>query len=645
MKRKNNKTGGIAVFLLIIMLSLLMVISLFVNLSGIYAGKNIAEETFEAAGRSVLAEYNKELYLDYGIFGVSTYADQIERNLFIYANQSLQSKIGDKSLDPINLNIASINADLTSHSLLNINTFESEMSKQMKYRVAVSYFTELQKNAVSLRESSFTLSIIEASMDIFSAAKEVDKLGMEIVDISKSIIDYEKILISTSNLSGTSSIKSTLLLSRKLKSSYQKLILSLDGISVECTKFKSAVEKFNSFIQMNANEEKGVASQRIVDQIDRLIDIMNGFSKENLGKTSLKIESNIKTLNVVINKCNEAIKNAAKQENISVNITPYLLKYSSFEQILAFIIPNMDINSDVNKKKRISSEKSKISSRINLNVLKKGRVLKNEAIINSLPSTEYYKQDEFTVFNLENLNIFRENFKLSEVISKDILVSEYILVYLKNNQDKDRIKLDTFFNNEAEYILHGSFSDNQNLQYFKASFIGLRTSLNLIHIYSDSVKINQVRALALAISPTPWEALTEFLIASSWAAVEASNDLDIIENGGKVTLIKTNLDWKIDFTNFAKGKVIKGNKTENKFGLNYREYLRLFLLLENREKKIIRVMDIIQINMKGRYSEKFSIKESYNGFEAHAVILKNEVLPFYEVFGIKEFEIHQIQRY
>ena len=70
-KYKNKgKNGSIAVFLGIILISMLVIVSLFINLAGLYAGRSMAESSFTAAGRAVLSEFDKELFNDYGIFGL-----------------------------------------------------------------------------------------------------------------------------------------------------------------------------------------------------------------------------------------------------------------------------------------------------------------------------------------------------------------------------------------------------------------------------------------------------------------------------------------------------------------------------------------------------------------------------------------------
>lgn len=54
-------------------------------------------------------------------------------------------------------------------------------------------------------------------------------------------------------------------------------------------------------------------------------------------------------------------------------------------------------------------------------------------------------------------------------------------------------------------------------------------------------------------------------------------------------------------------------------GNNYVDYLRILLYLEDREKKLLRCMDLIQLNMKGCYNRSFDLKEYYGGFRFVAV--------------------------
>ena len=211
---------------------------------------------------------------------------------------------------------------------------------------------------------------------------------------------------------------------------------------------------------------------------------------------------------------------------------------------------------------------------------------------------------------------------------------------------------DTFFINEVEYILIGSYSDKDNYNGVRNQLFLMRTGLNLAHIYSDSNKKSEVAALAEVLTPGPAAILTQAVIAGIWSAAEAENDLRRLEDGKKVPLIKSSVHWAISIENAvwpeAKQEIIELQETlekngeqenlelgkslharkkssgymepQNKSGSEYEDYLRILLFLENSEIKLLRCMDLIQMNLKGSYHRDFDLKYLYGGFEFEAVI-------------------------
>ena len=50
-----------------------------------------------------------------------------------------------------------------------------------------------------------------------------------------------------------------------------------------------------------------------------------------------------------------------------------------------------------------------------------------------------------------------------------------------------------------------------------------------------------------------------------------------------------------------------------KEGLNYDEYLMVMILAMNENTRLLRIMDLVQINMKYRYYKDFNMMEYYIG--------------------------------
>jgi len=259
------------------------------------------------------------------------------------------------------------------------------------------------------------------------------------------------------------------------------------------------------------------------------------------------------------------------------------------------------------------------------------RELKNQAEINSLPSSgnvsngidisaitaAIMSSDEF-------INKFTRNFK----------VNEYIMSHFKYSVGGGKEK-ETMFRNEVEYILYGKMKDKDNQSRFRTDFFIIRSALNVFHIVNSQEKSEAVKALAALFSPAPWVWVA---IIGAWGAAEAENDARRLLAGEKVPLFKDDSEWALgldmainvmciyddegEITNVeATSKSINGYiSPRSDAGLSYADYLRLFLFFEKRETKLLRTMDLIQLNLRGTYYKDFLVKNHYTGFSLTAVV-------------------------
>ena len=262
------------------------------------------------------------------------------------------------------------------------------------------------------------------------------------------------------------------------------------------------------------------------------------------------------------------------------------------------------------------------------------RELKNGAEINSLPSRGNVSNgidiDAIISGGVPSLE------KIINAGTVNFKVNEYILSNFKYGVGGDKAR-DTFFRNEAEYVLYGNLKDKDNVARFRSDFVLLRVALNIAHIYSSPEKRSAVAALAEAFGPVAAPA-ADVAITAVWATVEAENDARLLLAGKNVALIKSDRNWAIDLKAAVRAKKIRDDdgevigadvtpknvkgciSPESDDGLAYRDYLRIFLYLEKKETKLMRVMDLIQLNLRGSYYEDFLIKDHYAGFSLAAVV-------------------------
>ena len=240
-------------------------------------------------------------------------------------------------------------------------------------------------------------------------------------------------------------------------------------------------------------------------------------------------------------------------------------------------------------------------------------------------------------YSLMDIDVFEEQITAAAGIlgTRNVKVNEYILSHFKYAVGDDKNK-DTFFENEVEYILYGNMRDEDNLSRFRREFVIMRTPLNSAHILASSEKRGAAQALAQTFGPAAPIAFT--VIVAAWSLAEAENDARLLMAGKNVAMIKNDLNWALDLKNAVRVTSIKDEdgdivdvtatprpisgyvSPKSDEGMSYSGYLRFFLYMEKRETKLLRAMDLIQMNFRGSYYEDFSIMDHYTGFSLSATV-------------------------
>lgn len=155
---------------------------------------------------------------------------------------------------------------------------------------------------------------------------------------------------------------------------------------------------------------------------------------------------------------------------------------------------------------------------------------------------------------------------------------------------------------QIEYIIAGNGSDMKNLEKIAERLLAWREVANVIYILSDSAKCAEAEALALTLTAVlQVPALAEpvkYSILFAWAFLESMYDVRSLLKGGKVPIMKTSADWK---TGIGQVAGFSGNAPEGETGgqgLDYKDYLRIMLYLEQGEAKNMRAMDIMEMDIR-----------------------------------------------
>ena len=217
------------------------------------------------------------------------------------------------------------------------------------------------------------------------------------------------------------------------------------------------------------------------------------------------------------------------------------------------------------------------------------------------------------------------------IISKTgdrFLENEYAFMYFKDRaDDKDIGK--TFLNYEIEYLISGKKSDAANEDSMRMKIVAVRMIFNTIFAFEDPEIISETLAAAEILTPGAAVPATQAALQLGWAACESVNDYNLLINGKKVPIYKDKGSWALDLESVIKGGIHEheeGDEPEikdevpcvdpgNEHGEKYEDYLKAMLFLMDEDVLLLRMMDVMQINMRYCHYADFRIREYNTGLK------------------------------
>lgn len=208
-----------------------------------------------------------------------------------------------------------------------------------------------------------------------------------------------------------------------------------------------------------------------------------------------------------------------------------------------------------------------------------------------------------------------------------LLFVEYIL---KHTGDYTDPCIDGCLEYQIEYILSGEETDGSNLWNTASRLLEVRTCANVLGILANESRCGFVgelsKTLAAAIGNPELEVLISAALILIWGEVEGIYDVRKLLQGQGVNLIKADEEWLIDISTIANIATLsnaensegKGNKLlveEEKLDgekeqcvdreeMKYKDYLRLLLWVQDKEILTLRLMDIIEADIRAVSGQK-----------------------------------------
>ena len=163
-------------------------------------------------------------------------------------------------------------------------------------------------------------------------------------------------------------------------------------------------------------------------------------------------------------------------------------------------------------------------------------------------------------------------------------------------------KSDSALNYQIEYIIKGQDSDIKNMEKITADIFKTRYVINMAYLLTDSAKQGEAETLAtivccLLLLPELVEAV-KYTILFAWGYVESAKELRMLFDGNKLPIIKHSGNWNTPLYQLIGFRMYLDNYKASGGELGYEEYLIGFLTIENLDKMTLRLMDIMEMDIR-----------------------------------------------
>lgn len=204
----------------------------------------------------------------------------------------------------------------------------------------------------------------------------------------------------------------------------------------------------------------------------------------------------------------------------------------------------------------------------------------------------------------------------------EILFDEYIMDKCSDYLKNDGHEASSY---ETEYILQGKNTDIANFRLVVGKLLAVRYAACAVYIMKCKEKREPVEVVVeviagfIGIPPEAAKYLAD-LILLAWAYGESVNDVVRLLAGERVPLIKTDDDWKMPLYSLISIKANAKPTGTKGTGFSYDDYLRVFLLLMNKNDKVMRTMDVVEMNLRlTEGNSAFRIDDCAEYVDAYAV--------------------------
>lgn len=641
---KKKAKGSITVFLSLIMLLIFSLVCTVIEISRISSAYARCNEITYMALDSTFSSYAREIFEDYGIMVLWKNDTQLLNDYTKYVDKNSNYKKDFKYNIYDILGVRNANSKVETVKNVMDNGGEiiyDQICDYMKNAIAQDVIDKLMKNSNALSQNEdieqFNKSLEVCSDKLKDMEVNVKNIFDDINTIKQCPYNPKEVIQNMKDrLNEIKSIEPTddynrqvrdnlfdmyIIEYRKYKEWKNTLDNYLQDILINSDKYFENLELAKDYVDdMDTKLEKekanyqnelySIMKEEITDLKQEVFNSdKDNYNIENNKKLTLEqkeiVDEISNSMSPVLERTDEldySYNKLSNYENADILIEDsYKAIYLAEEKIINYnfnLSVNYSIGDATKKKNEVVDFVKKLKKDGVMGYVVNGDI-SDKTIDKGKLSSDTYKDTEYKW----------KNYGRDKELLRKILVGQYIFDKFNDyisGEKKNQL------NYEIEYILFGNGCDRDNLKECINKIILLREGFNFLFLLKDSTKRNEAYELALTIvGYTGMPAivrLTQFLIMVAWSYAESVVDAKNLLEGEKVSLIKKADEWNLSLSNI---KSLKSDNNKNKVesGLTYEDYLRYLLISQDKYTQVIRMLDLMELNIQDKYNVNFQMKQ------------------------------------
>ncbi|MCM1244548.1 MAG: DUF5702 domain-containing protein [Roseburia sp.] len=623
MTKKNNQPAGITVFLSLTLLIIMALLGTMVEVTRGKVCRVYGRHTLRAATDSLLTEYSRPLYEEYHLFFIEDAGKSFEKSIAEYAADALETE-----------GIAGRGTDLYDGALTNVvaeqkkymgddggEELKRQIADYMKRSIASDAFDKFRGSTEPAEQIGESASELDQKV---KEEKEAAAQDGKMLQLMKWIdgVKYSGGEISASTYFvkmfyfGECRAEDFGITEASVWRVVKKRLVNAEEMIEQAAQNPAQKNKFLTQVKQAVNKAE--------QALQAVKDCGENLSKQNLGGDAAAfLASNLR----IFRETEKILGESLTKEHVS-ELKQLWKGYDTSGVRFSY----SGIGEEGGAPNPMDSFKDAISGGLSRLVVEDTEKISKKKTKHADNYKKLYGSKEEDNDYAKDVQDFAENEELDlQGAVKDFAtasMTDYLLFeYLKkffSSVSHPTGKMEKRLDYEWEYIVCGGESDRENLEQVINRLVLMRTVVNTALIFSSSSKRETAHAAALAVvgftGMEPLIRFTQTLFIVLWGMTESLVDVAALLQNKKVPILKTEKDMVVEFPELYRIShqfvMEKAKKLSDSVGggLDYEQYLMLFMLGNQSQTVCCRMMDLMEWNIKDNYFKGFNLGVCVSSF-------------------------------